>query len=135
MLKIISNRCENHYLFYQDTTDNMVLMICLNPVTEIDDSVKRGLFTSDTDVLSKLKCKTFKEILMTDATTEDGETEVAKYFGVQKQWDELTDQWCEKKKKSQVTSGITNFYFLSNQKVRWTMYGSASSRECIVMQL
>jgi hypothetical protein len=58
-------------MFYQDTTDNMVLMICLNPVTAHDDSVKRGLFATDTDLLSKLKDKTFKEILLTDATTED----------------------------------------------------------------
>jgi hypothetical protein len=46
-------------------------MIRLNPVTENDDSVKRGLYTDDTDVPSNLKCKTFKEILLTDATMED----------------------------------------------------------------
>jgi hypothetical protein len=74
-------------MFYHDTTDNMALMICLNPVTDHDDSVKRGLFATDTDLLSKLKNQTFKEILLTDATTEDGEDEVVKYFGVQKQWE------------------------------------------------
>jgi hypothetical protein len=80
-------------MFYQDTTDDMVLMIRLNPVTNHDDSVKKGLFATDTDLLSKLKDKTFKEILMMDATTEDGEVAVVKYFGVQKQWDQLLDQW------------------------------------------
>jgi hypothetical protein len=78
-------------MFYQDTTDNMVLMICLNLVTNHDYSVKRGLFATDTDLLSKLKDKTFKEILLMDATTEDGEVAVVKYFGVQKQWDQLLD--------------------------------------------
>ncbi len=67
----------------------------MNPVTENDNSVKRELYTDDTDVLSNLKCKTFKEILMTDATTEDGESEVAKYFGVQRQWNKLNEEWSE----------------------------------------
>jgi hypothetical protein len=86
-------------MFYQDTTDNMVLMICFNPVTNHDDSVKRGLFATDTDLLSKLKDKTFKEILLTDATTEDGEVAVVKYFGVQKQWDQLLVQWYKENKE------------------------------------
>ena len=58
---------------FQDTNDNMVSMICLNPVTKIDDSVERGLFSSNVDVLSKLKCRTFKDLLTKDASTEDGE--------------------------------------------------------------
>ncbi len=72
-------------MFYQDTTDNMVLVICLNPVTVIDDSIKRGLFTTDTRVLSKLQDKTFKEILLTDATTEEGEDAVVAHFKVTKE--------------------------------------------------
>jgi hypothetical protein len=59
-------------MFYQDTTDNMVSMICLNPVTDHDDSVKTGLFATDTDLLFKLKNQTFNDILLMDATTEDG---------------------------------------------------------------
>ncbi len=99
-------------MFYQGTTDNMVLMICLNPVTDRDDSVKRGLFATDTDLLSKLKNQLFKEILMMNATTEDGKDAVVKHFGVQKQWEKLLEQWYEEKKKSEVTSNITNYYFL-----------------------
>jgi hypothetical protein len=76
-------------MFYQETTDNMVLMICLNPVTDCEDSVKRGLFSTDTDLLSQLKNQTFKEILLTNATTDDGEDAVVKYFRVQKQWEKL----------------------------------------------
>ena len=68
-------------------------MIRLNPVIANDDSVERGLFAKDKDVLSKLKCVTFKEILTMDATTVDGQNEVAKYFGVDKQWSQLNDEW------------------------------------------
>ena len=82
-------------MFNQDTNDNMVPMIRLNPVTENDNSVKRGLYTDDTDVRSNLKCKTFKEILTTDATTEEGQNEVARYFGVQRQWLQLNEEWHE----------------------------------------
>ncbi len=84
------------YWFYQDSNDNVVPMIWLNPVIENDDLVKRGLFAKDIDVLSKLKCVTFKQILTTDATTEDGQNEVAKYFGVAKKWSQLNDEWYEK---------------------------------------
>jgi hypothetical protein len=62
-------------------------MIQLNPVTTNDGSVKRGLFSTDINLLKKLKCITFKEILMTDATMESGQNEVAKYFGVERQWE------------------------------------------------
>ncbi len=62
----------------------MVLMICLNLVTVIDDSIKRGLFATDTNVLSKLQDKTFKEILLIDATTEEGEDAVVAHFKVTK---------------------------------------------------
>ncbi len=68
------------YWLYQDSNDNVVQMIRLNPVIENDDSVKRGLFAMDTDVLSKLKCVLFKKILKTDATMVDGQNKVAKYF-------------------------------------------------------
>ncbi len=55
-------------------------MIWLNPVTENDNSVKRGLYTDDTDVPSNLKCETFKEILTTDATMEDRGRQSCKIF-------------------------------------------------------
>ena len=96
-------------MFYQDTTDNMVLMICLNPVTDCDNSIKRGLFATDTNLLCKLKNQTFKEILLTDATTKDGEDAVVKYFGVQKQWEKLLKQWYEEKKE---VRGYKQYYEL-----------------------
>ena len=76
-------------MFYQETTDNMVLMIRLNPVTDCDNSVKRGLFSTDTDLHSELTKQSFKDILLTDATMDEGEDDAAKYFKVQKQWNEL----------------------------------------------
>jgi hypothetical protein len=84
-------------MFYQETTDTMVSIICLNPVTDCDDSVKRGLFSTDTDLHSELTKQSFKDILLTDATTENGEDEVVKYFKVKKQWEKLLDQWYNEK--------------------------------------
>ena len=74
-------------------------MIRSNPVTENDNSVKRGSYTDDTDVPSNLKSKTFKEILTTDATMEDGQNEVARYFGVERQWRQLNEEWYEKQEE------------------------------------
>jgi hypothetical protein len=84
-------------------------MIQLNPVIDNDDSVKRGLFANDTDVLSKLKCVTFKKILKTDATTEDGQNEVARYFGVERQWRQLNEEWYEKQEEPK---GYKRYYEL-----------------------
>ncbi len=86
-------------MFYQDTTDNMVLMIRLNPVTVIDDFVKRGLFATDTNVLSKLQDKTFKEILLTDATMEEGEDAVVAHFKATKEWEKLNRNYRQKQGK------------------------------------
>ncbi len=76
-------------MFFQQNTDNKVTMICLNPVQDDNHCVGRGLFLVDNDLYNKLTQKNFREILLTDATTEDGEDEVATYFKVKKQWDEL----------------------------------------------
>jgi hypothetical protein len=53
--------------------------------------------------------KNFREILLTNATTEDGEDEVATYFKIKKQWDELLDQWNEEGK---VVIGCKRYYEL-----------------------
>jgi hypothetical protein len=51
----------------------------------------------------------FKEILLTDATREDREDAVIKYFGVQKQWEKLLEQWYEEKKE---VRGYKQYYKL-----------------------
>ncbi len=61
-------------------TENLISMIRLNPVTEVDDSVKRGLVPMRTDLEQLLGSDNFKEILRTDATMEEGQIKVAEYF-------------------------------------------------------
>ncbi len=87
-----------HYIFYQERTDNRVSMIRLNPVTTSKHCVKRGLFSTDNDLYKELTHQNFKTILLTNATTDEGEDDVAKYLKVQKQWNELLFQWKEEGK-------------------------------------
>jgi hypothetical protein len=96
-------------MFFQQNTDDKVTMICLNPVQDDNDCVERGLFLVDNDLYNKLTQKNFREILLTDATTKDGEDEVATYFKVKKQWDELLDQYNEEGK---VVFGFKRYYEL-----------------------
>jgi hypothetical protein len=96
-------------MFFQQNTDNKVTMICLNPVQDDNNCVKRGLFLVDNDLYNKLTQKKIRKILLTDATTEDGEDEVATYFKVKKQWDELLDQWNE---EGEVVIGFKRYYKL-----------------------
>jgi hypothetical protein len=44
----------NHYMFYQERTDNRVSMIRFNPVTTGNYSVKRGLFSTDYNLYKEL---------------------------------------------------------------------------------
>jgi hypothetical protein len=85
-------------MFVQQNTDNKVTMIRLNPVQDDNDCVRRGLFSVEEDSYNKLTQKKFRKILLTNATTEDGEDEVATYSKVKKQWDELLYQWSEEGK-------------------------------------
>jgi hypothetical protein len=78
--------------FFQKNSDNKVKMIRLNPVQDDNSCVERELFLVDNDLCNKLTQKQFRKILLTNATTEDGEDEVATYFKVKKQRDELLDQ-------------------------------------------
>jgi hypothetical protein len=70
----------------------------LNPVTTGKHCVKRGLFLTDNDLYKELTHLNFKTMLLTNATTNEGEDDVATYFKVQKQWNELLFQWKEKEK-------------------------------------
>ncbi len=113
---------------------NLISLIHLNPVTELDDSIKRGLVAMIMPVEQLLGSDDFKEIPKIDATMEEGEYKVAEYFGVDHRWQCLLEQWEKKNQNILVSSNITSSYFLSNQKVEQTKYGSASSRGCIDMQ-
>ena len=52
----------------------------MNPVTDDSDCVERGLFCDIMDVYQHLATPMFKKIILTDATTENGEDDVTKYF-------------------------------------------------------
>ncbi len=98
-----------HYMFYQQNSDHKVTMIRLNPVQDDKDHIKRGLFLVGDDLYRMLKQQKFKEILLTDATTMDGEYDVAKYYKVEKKWDTLLDEWNAEKK---VVVGFKRYYKL-----------------------
>lgn len=67
---------------------NSILLKPLNPNVGLEnDTVKRKLFPTD-DKLYELVCSDkFKELLQTDASTEDGQQRVAEYYGVKAVWE------------------------------------------------
>jgi hypothetical protein len=81
----------------------------LNPVTDVTDSVKRGLVAIRTPIEMDVANEKFKKILLTDATTEEGENKVAEYFKVQLEWEGLLLQWEEEHKN---VSGFKRYYEL-----------------------
>ncbi len=84
-------------------------MICLNPVTDVVDSVKRGLVAVITPLEQLLGSDEFKEILTTDATTEDGENKVAEYFKIENAWEHLLGKW---QQDNQNITGFKRYYEL-----------------------
>ncbi len=109
-------------------------MIRLNPVQDDKDCVERGLFLFNNDLYSMLTQQKFRNILLTEVTTEDGEDEGAKYFKVKKQWDALLDQWHEEQK---VIIGFEWYYkllFLVKSASEVDHEWFASSRVCIATQ-
>ncbi len=93
------NLCDiSLHVLSEKRTDNRVSMIRLNSVTTGKHCIKRGLFLADNDLYKELTHQNFKTILLTNATTDEGEDDVAKYFKVKKQWNELLFQWKEEGK-------------------------------------
>ncbi len=84
-------------------------MIRLNPVTEVNDSVKRGLVAIRTALEQIIGSDDFKEILLTDATTEEGENKVAEYFEVDNIWECLLHKW---EQENQNVTGFKQYYEL-----------------------
>ena len=83
---------------FQDAVKDMVTMICLNPVKEGEEFVNRGLFPKLKDLHALVRSNDFKEILGTDAITEEGELKVVKYFNIEQKWDCLLEEWEDQKK-------------------------------------
>ncbi len=90
-------------------TENLISMIRLNPVTDVDDSVKRELVLMRTDLEQLLGSDNFKEILRTNATTEEGQIKVAEYFHVGNLLDSLLKEWAD---TNQNVTGFKPYYEL-----------------------
>jgi hypothetical protein len=90
-------------------TENLISIIRLNPVTDVDDSVKRGLIPMRTDLEQLLGSENFKEILRTDATMEEGQIKVAEYFHVGNLWNSLLKEWAD---TNQNVTGFNQYYEL-----------------------
>ena len=90
---------EYNFMTFQDTVEDPVTMICLNPVREGEESVKRGLFPKQKDLHVLVRSDDFKEILDMDAITEEGECKVVKYFNIENKWDCLLEEWEHQNKK------------------------------------
>ena len=77
--------------------ENLISLVRLNPVTAGDESVKRGLYSVSKNTAVLLTSDEFKDILLTDATTEEGELAVLNHFQVgDGHWQELLDEWQKK---------------------------------------
>jgi len=89
---------EYNSMTFQDKLEDLVTMIRLNPVREGEESVKRGLFPKLKDLHALVRSDNFKEILGSDAITEEGELKVVKYFKIENKWDCLMEEWEHQKK-------------------------------------
>ena len=110
-------RWSNFYLRHYENSlinqadENLIPLIRLNPVRAGDESVKRGLFSIMTNTDELITSVEFKDILKTDATTEEGEQEVLMYFQVDNgRWKELLQEWQEKHKTP--LTGFRRYYEL-----------------------
>jgi len=87
-------------------------MIRLNPVTDVDESVQRGLVAIKLGLGrldDMLTTEEFKELLLSDPTTEEGEIKVAEFFKVLPKWVTLTNKWNDEKK---IVHGFRRYYEL-----------------------
>ena len=70
---------------------NLISMIRLNPVTDVDESVKRGLVAITTRLENMLKTEEFNELLTSDPTTDEGEMKVVEFFKITNKWESFLD--------------------------------------------
>ena len=86
-------------------------MIRLNPVKVGEESVTRGLFPKQKDLATFVRSEEFKEILDTDAITEEGERKIAKYFNVETKWISLLEDY-EDQDEKKTLSGFKRYFEL-----------------------
>ena len=79
-------------------TTNKVKMVHLHPNTDITSdkvTVSRTLFPSDMQAFNlHISSSEFVDFLGTDATTADGQKQVAEYYGIQHLWTDTVDESC-----------------------------------------
>ncbi len=73
----------------------------------VNDELKRPLFRKDDTLLDTVTSKEFQDLLLTDPAKKVGQVNIAKYFGITKEWTETKHLWQKKGKKSDSAS----FYF------------------------
>ena len=67
-------------------------MTGLNPyVAEIDKEIRTYLVPFDSDYYNYINSNTFKEFLLYDGTTSEGRVNIAKHYGVLKEWNSSPD--------------------------------------------
>ncbi len=87
----------------------LINLVPLNPnVTQaVNNELKRPLFPKDDTLLDTVTSKEFQDLLLMDPTTKEGQDNIAKYFGITKEWTE-TKRLGQKKGK---ISNSASFYF------------------------
>jgi hypothetical protein len=74
------------------TKTNQVEMKNLHPEEDQEQNIKYSLFHKNKDAfLSELQSEPFKKILKIDATTTEGRNDIATYFEVEDEWNELKE--------------------------------------------
>ena len=89
-------------------TTNIVQLTPLNPNVSIgkDDFLQRAMFPSDNKLKSIVFSDGFKQVLLTDASSSDGQDFLARYSGI--------EDWAEFKQKGLYNGGnlATRYYYL-----------------------
>ena len=68
--------------------ENKLMMNSLNPKESVKKDVSRQLFPPDEDAFYRhLQSDEFNKFMVKDATTSEGRNAIAKYFGVDEEWE------------------------------------------------
>jgi hypothetical protein len=90
-------------------TNNIVELTPLNPNVSLgkDDFLQRAMFPVDDKLNTLVHSEEFKELLLTDASTDDGQAFLATYYGI--------DDWANIKQKLILDKGVnlaSRYYYL-----------------------
>ena len=90
-------------------TNNIVELTPLNPNVSLgkDDFLQRAMFPVDNKIHTLLHSNEFKQLLLTDASTDDGQDFLATYYGI--------DDWANIKQRLIIDKGVnlaSRYYYL-----------------------